>query len=307
MAPPFNGIKGYWLRLGLFTLAATSVAFIFLTVALAYLQFQVFVIPQRNLVTKTPADVGLTFQSLSLQTEDGLQLASWYIPGRRPTAIILIHGINGNREAMLPTATILAAAGYPLLLIDLRGHGESEGDRVSYGYYEARDVQAGVAFLAQQSDVTNIAALGTSLGGSAIIHAAAYEPRINAIIAQSTFSSLSHAIDDGFDDRSIFPRWPFAPLFIFLAEKYLSVTVDQVNSAQVLHNVAPRPVLIIHGRQDDLFPVEHAERLYQAASEPKRLWIIEGLGHGDPALEQRDLYQHRLLDFLATVDQTTDQ
>jgi pimeloyl-ACP methyl ester carboxylesterase len=291
--------RGYWLRLVRFTAGLVFLAALIMVSALAYLQFQVFVTPVRNPIGKTPAAVGLTYQPVVLQTEDNLQIAAWQIPGEQPTAVILIHGINANREAMLPTAEILAEAGYPLLLIDLRGHGESEGDRVSYGYYESRDVKAGVDYMARQPAIKHIALLGTSLGGSAVIHTAAREPRVGAVIAQSTFSSLENAVDDAFDNRSIFPKWPFAPIFVILAEWYLDVDMEQINSARDLASISPRPVLIIHGRQDEMFPVHHAEDMYRSATEPKTLWVIDGLGHADPALNHRDEYRQLLLSFLA--------
>jgi fermentation-respiration switch protein FrsA (DUF1100 family) len=153
--------------------------------------------------------------------------------------------------------------------------------------------------MARQPAIKHIALLGTSLGGSAVIHTAAREPRVGAVIAQSTFSSLENAVDDAFDNRSIFPKWPFAPIFVILAEWYLDVDMEQINSARDLASISPRPVLIIHGRQDEMFPVHHAEDMYRSATEPKTLWVIDGLGHADPALNHRDEYRQLLLSFLA--------
>jgi fermentation-respiration switch protein FrsA (DUF1100 family) len=98
---------------------------------------------------------------------------------------------------------------------------------------------------------------------------------------------------------SIFPRWPFAPLFVALAERQLGIQAAQVDSLRDLAAMPPRPLLIIHGRLDHLFPVYHAEAMYQAAPQPKSLWIIEDMGHGDPAQSHTDEYRERVLNFFA--------
>lgn len=291
----------YWLRLAAFTAVVSGLAAMGLVTTLAVKQYNVFITPARQPITKTPADVNLSYQEITLTANDGLHLAGWFIPGTRAEAIILVHGINANRQVMLPTAKILAEAGYPLLLVDLRGHGQSAPSHVTYGYREALDVQAAADFLARQPGIEQIGALGLSLGGATIIRAAAIEPRIGPLVVQGTFSSLPGAVDDAFEGMSVFPRWPFAPLFVALAERQLGIKADQVDSLRDLATMPPHPLLIIHGRLDHLFPVHHAEAMYQAAPQPKSLWIIEDMGHGDPAESHTDEYRARVLDFFATA------
>ncbi|GAB4453418.1 MAG: alpha/beta hydrolase [Anaerolineae bacterium] len=291
--------RRYWLRLAAFTAVVSGLAAVGVVAALAVKQYDVFVTPRRQPITQTPANVKLPYQDITLTSADGLKLAGWFIPGSRPEAIILVHGINANRQVMLPTAAILAEAGYPLLLVDLRGHGQSDPSHVTYGYREALDVQAAADFLARQPGIEQIGALGLSLGGATVIRAAAIEPRIGPLVVQGTFSSLPGAIDDAFEGMSIFPRWPFAPLFVAVAERQLGLNAEMVDSRRDLAVMAPRPLLIIHGRQDHLFPVYHAEEMYRAAPQPKWLWIIEDMGHGDPAQSHTDEYRARVLTFFA--------
>jgi fermentation-respiration switch protein FrsA (DUF1100 family) len=172
---------------------------------------------------------------------------------------------------------------------------------VTYGYREAWDIQAGIDFLIAQPEVKQVAAVGISLGGSAVVRAAAIDARLKGIVVESSFSSLSAAIDDAFDDRSILPKWPFAPLLIALAEQRLGVKVSQIDSAHDLASLSARPVLIIHGTNDTTFPVEHALRMYQAARVPKELWLVKDLGHASPVLMAESEYQRRLLSFFDRV------
>lgn len=297
---PARSSRRYWLRLMVFAGVVSLLAALAAAALLVKKQVEVLTVALRQPLTQTPADIDLPYQSVTLTSSDGLKLAGWFIPGSQPNAIILIHGINANRQVMLPTAKLLADAGYPLLLIDLRGHGQSEGRDVTYGYHEALDVQAGVDFLSRQHGINRIGALGTSLGGAAVARAAAIEPRLAAVVIQGSYSSLPNAVEDAFDQLSFFPKQPFAPLIIWLAERRVGVKLGQVNSMRDLAALSPRPVLIIHGVDDRLFPVEHAYQMFNAAAEPKSLYIIRQQDHGDPALSnQRDEYRRQLLAFFA--------
>jgi dipeptidyl aminopeptidase/acylaminoacyl peptidase len=272
---------------------------IFLSLAgyVLWLQLELLVRPQRNPNIGTPAALSPNYEEITLTTSDGLQLSAWYIPGRRSQAVIVVHGLNTNRAAVLPEAAVLAEAGYQLLLLDLRGHGHSQDSLVSYGYREAWDVQAGLDYLSRRPEVEQIGALGSSLGGAAVARAAALDSRLQAVVIEDSYSSLPDAVGDAFDDLTIFPQWPFAPLIIALAERRVGLKISQVDSARDLATLQGRPVLIIHKTDNRLFPVEHAERMYRAAGEPKQLWLIEGLGPANPAVERPAEFRERVVGF----------
>jgi alpha-beta hydrolase superfamily lysophospholipase len=240
--------------------------------------------------------MNLPYQDVTLSTADGMHLAAWYVPGRQLNAVILVHGIHANRQATLPAAVMLFEAGYHVLMLDLRGHGDSEGEQVSYGFYESLDVQAGVSYLLAKKEIEHVGAIGYSLGGAAVAQAAASDERLQAVVIQSSFSSLADAVDDSFAEYTKWPKWPFAPIVINAAETELGVTVEEIDSAHALASVSPRPVLIIHGSDDKLFPVHQAFKLYQTAKAPKGLWVIEGMGHEYPFAYKRE-YQQRVLAF----------
>ncbi len=247
-------------------------------------------------ITGTPADLGLMYEDVTLTTNDGLKISGWHIPGTKPEAVIIVHGIWANKQAILPAVVMLSEAGYHVLAIDMRGHGLSEGERLSYGYYEALDVQASVDYLLAYHEVEKVGVMGYSLGGAAVVRATAIDERIQALVIESSFSNLSDAVNDGFSRHTGLPSWPFAPLIVRAAESELGLTVEQVNSTRALATMLPRPVLIIHGRDDDLFPVSHAYKMYEAAQEPKDLWIIEGLKHDYP-IKHKEEYQKKVLRF----------
>jgi dipeptidyl aminopeptidase/acylaminoacyl peptidase len=297
MHTPVRFSGRFWLRLGVFAGIVMTGAVIFLLVYIFNLQFNSFVTPFRVAIRGTPADLQRPYESLTLTTQDGLKIAAWYMPGQRSEAIILVHGINANRSAVLPEASILAEAGYPLLMIDLRGHGESEGHEVTYGYKEAYDILAAADYLDNRPEIDKIGILGGSLGGAAVARAAALDPRLEAVVIISSYSSLPEAIEDAFEERSVFPKWPFAPLFIALAEHRLGLKAEQVNSAAELAKLQQRPVLIIHGDQDVMFPLHHAEEMYAAVQGPKSLWVIEGMGHQSAVIGQEEAFKAHVVPF----------
>jgi dipeptidyl aminopeptidase/acylaminoacyl peptidase len=168
---------------------------------------------------------------------------------------------------------------------------------MTYGYREALDVQAAVEYLAALPEVEQIGALGHSLGAAAVVRAATTDERVAAMVIQSSYSSLTRAIDDSFQKFSLFPKRPFAPLFITAGEFITGVEVGQVNSARDLATMPARPVLIIHSVDDNLFPPHHAEEMYQAARGTKELWLVPGLPHVNPIDGHQAEYKEKVLTF----------
>jgi fermentation-respiration switch protein FrsA (DUF1100 family) len=276
---------------------AATVIVLLLAASAVYLQVLFLTTPQRN------ADIGtlpgLTYQVVSLTTADGLAISGWYVPGSQPNGIVLVHGVHANRAYLIPQAIILAEAGYHLLLIDLRGHGLSAGANLTYGYQEALDVQAAVNYLLALPGVEQVGVLGHSLGAAATVREAASDERVKAIVIQSSYSSLADAVEDAFDEYTVFPKWPFAPLITALAEYKVGLDISQIDSAHSLATMPVRPVLIIHSRDDGLFPFYHAQKMYDMAQEPKQLWAVSGIGHVNPIMGHEAEYKERILHFFA--------
>src|SRR5919112_2597114 len=123
--------------------------------ALGYLGVGLFVAdrlsaPSHQPQELTPTDVGLDYREVSIQSTDGLELAGWWVPGNDPSrAVVLVPGIAGDKadRHVLETAPVYAGAGYGVLMIDLRAQGRSEGERVTMGYEEVRDVRGALSWL----------------------------------------------------------------------------------------------------------------------------------------------------------------
>jgi len=123
------------------------------------------------------------FEEVTLQAEDGVELKAWHRPAKNGTAIILLHGASSSRESVRSYAEMLARHRYGVLMVDLRGHGESKGKINRLGWQGTLDVGAAVKFLEGRSEVQAMGGLGISMGAEVLLGAASQYPSITAIAA----------------------------------------------------------------------------------------------------------------------------
>ena len=276
------------------------IALLTVVIGLAYMRAYGLVHPARSPIERTPLDMGINqYENIQLVTEDGLKLTAWYIPPKNGAVIICVHGMSGNRSQFLDEAAFLEYKGFGMLLLDLRNHGESEGTVTTLGLYEARDIAAAVTYvLRREGPDTPIAALGHSMGAATVLLATAQIPEIRAVIAISPFTSTEDNISEGIRILTGLPPEFFAPLVIFFGEREAGVDISLVRPVDVIASISPRPVLLIHGAKDELLPVRNSYQLYEAAKEPKELYILEGVGHGGFINSEPKEYPKRIISFL---------
>lgn len=238
-------------------------------------------------------------------SEDGTRLNGWYLPAPHPApapALLFCHGAWTGRRECLPLALQFHAAGYSVLCFDFRAHGESAGRYLTVGHHEAHDVLGAVAFLAAQPEVDpdRIGVVGYSMGAAAAIRAAAASPAIAAVVADSPYADFEDAVQYSFRQvvgRCV-PRYPFAPLALGWARWLTRVDPRRLRPVEAIGRLAPRPILLIHGQEDEIVPARHAAMLFDAADEPKELWLVPGATHVGARMEDPDAYFRRVSTFL---------
>ncbi len=240
-----------------------------------------FVYRPRRDVEHTPDEIGLEYEEVIFASGDGLALSGWYIPGGVGVPVVLVcHGNGGNIGHRLDTIRILHGLGLSVMVFDYRGYGRSQGRPDEEGTY--RDARAAWDYLVQKRKVAgeSIFLLGRSLGG-AVAARLAGRAHPAGLIVEGAFTSLG---DLGQQMYPIFPvRW-------LLRYRY--------DTRQAISRVGC-PLLIVHSREDELVPVDHAHRLLAAAREPKTLVEIEG-PHADAHVTSEPAYTAALREFIFT-------
>jgi len=257
---------------------------------------------ERSAVEQDPALVGLDYEEVSFPSlEDELTLQGWFLPvADSQQVIIMVHGADQHRAdpsiGMLGIASELVEHGYNVLMFDLRGHGESEGNMMSAGYYEQRDLNGAVEYVKGRG-FQQIGVLGFSVGAATAVLATADNSDISALVSDSGFADLKDMMEPEFSKRTRFPKFFLGPL-LFLVKIMYGVDFNAVSPEAVVPRIAPRPVLFIHGEDDETVPQEHAQRLYQASLNPQnQLWVAPGAGHVKIYLTYPEEYMNRVTMF----------
>lgn len=287
------------MRVGAIILLGLLIGGILGVISIAQREALNFVHPPRQAVEETPADYGLAYQEVVLTTEDGLTLRGWYVPGTNGAAIIVQHGYGSSRQGMLQETAMLSEHGYGVLLFDWRSHGLSDGDLVTFGVYEIRDVRAAVQWLQgrPELDSQRIGALGDSMGAVALLYSAARLSEIKAVVAVSPFPSISAQVDIGVRERAGLPTFPFAPLIVWFAEREAGLPISSIDLTQDIGQISPRPVFILHGGRDTQTPANSGDVLFQAAREPKFYWFDPEVSHTAFVDIYPQEYEFRVLEF----------
>jgi fermentation-respiration switch protein FrsA (DUF1100 family) len=279
----------YWLNLGLFGLIALILGLGMSLTGLSYQGVQGYIHPQRSLPMDTPAYYGISYQDVILETADGLRLSGWFTPPENGAVILVAHGHARHRWSEMHV--FFAEAGYGVLSWDFRAHGASEGDLSTIGYYEALDVEAALNFALQQEGVDHIGAWGGSMGGAAVILAAARRPEIEAVVADSAFAAIE-------DELEIVVKISMMrPLVRFILEQQTGLKAEMLKPEDQIGKISPRPVFIIQGLADRVIAVDSAERLYSSAGEPRFVWEELNVGHLGMRQTYPELYTARVIEF----------
>lgn len=240
----------------------------------------------------SPDELGLDYKQVHFPTSDGLQLHGWFFraAGQSRGTILHLHGNAGNITGHFQHVAWLPATGWNVLCFDYRGYGQSEGKMNRNG--SIMDAHAALDYLLSREDAATkpIATIGQSLGGAIAIVLTAERREVCGVITDGAFDSYrriaSHHIRH---NPALFAVGWWVP-WLAMGDAY--------NAIDYVARISPRPILIIHGTRDRIVPVKMAQRLYEAAKDPKELWLVEDADHYAPLGEHADEAQPRILHFL---------
>lgn len=242
-----------------------------------------------DLLRLTPKDLNIAYERKSITSLDGVKLVAWHLKTTVPCkgTVLFLHGNAENISTHIGSVYWLPRYGYDVLLLDYRGYGGSEGSAFTAGVH--RDALAAIDYVLDRENFCGEARIlfGQSLGGAIAVTALAESGRsseFDALVVESTFGSYAAVA------REVLGRIPIVgllrwPLSLFFPERY--------SPELYISELAPLPVLIIHGDTDQIVPIAHGRRLFAAARAPAAFWRLPGGGHiasaASPAARERFL------------------
>jgi dipeptidyl aminopeptidase/acylaminoacyl peptidase len=252
--------------------------------------------PPRSQSRQPPPDG----EEVTFLASDGVPIHGWYYALSQPRGVIAYgsgrgRGLNGFDFRYIP---LFNRRGYSLLLFDARGLGASGGVS-SMGALEWRDYLGAVDFLASRG-VHRVGFCGGSQGGASAILAAARCPAAVAVVAESAYAAWATTVCFALQGYAHLPpvlARPGAWLLTRWIGLRLGFRLEDAEPVRVIAKLSPRAVFLIHGPHDPYIPTGEAQRLFDAAGQPKELWILPEAGHTQ-ALELRPTeYETRVIGF----------
>jgi len=245
----------------------------------------------------------LAQDKVTVTARDGLRLAGTFIPAANsPRAVLMVHGLDGCRSCELygkfpAIAGQLNRAGYNVLLIDLRGHGESPVSRVTFGETERWDVLGALDWLHQHS-LTRVGVLGISLGAVVTVRAG-LEPDgaqgINAMVLDSCFGDFGEVLAEDFTRDTGYPTF-LLPGGLLMSRWLYGVDLTHVRPIEEMPNIKA-PVFMIYG-DHDRYVTAAQQKAMIAAKPDAEVWVAMGPDHASIHQSFPGEYMARVTNFL---------
>ena len=260
---------------------ALVVALVALPWFVSYLVTKARTRPDEQVRTDTPATYGATFEEISFTSSDGNALTGWHMPSSGTgTTIVMTHGLFRSRYELIERGCDLWRLGYGVVLYDLRRHGHSPAEFSTIGFWERRDVEAAARIARERAPGDRIVLFGVSMGAAATLLAAAETEGVAAVVADSSFLSLSHTVSHHLALRRI-PTMPFAPMLVWMTAGRMSFSPSDFDVEAAVSKIRC-PVLFIGGTMDERMPVDAVlDPLARSSRNPlSRRFVVDGAGHG---------------------------
>ncbi|TME28841.1 MAG: lysophospholipase [Chloroflexi bacterium] len=272
--------------------------------SLSYVIAERFTHAVRYPVGRAPMVAASVYEDVAFLTGDGLTLRGWYFPTQSDRAAIIVHGkdsnrIGGEHRMIEKLADFLVTSGYSVLIFDLRGNGDSDGDRFSLGYLERRDVAAAIDHLIGRGfREDRIALVGISMGAGTVLQSLVLHPNVGAVVADSSYVDARTIVTEDLETLAGVPSW-FTPGVLLMSNLAFGLDGEQVRPVEVVRAHPERAFLFIHCGGDKLIAPHHAYELRAASANPASdLWMAAVCQHSWAFNTYPTAYEARLGAFL---------
>ena len=242
------------------------------------------------------------YEKLTAETEDGYILVAEEFPADEDSHkwALVLHGYTGWKEEMYPFAYWYHEEGYQVVVPDLRCQGESEGDFIGMGWTDHYDCNLWINYILQQDPEARIVLHGQSMGAATALMMTGEDnvsEHIAAVISDCAYTDAYAMFGEKIKEWFYLPAFPLvdsACVVLKLRGGYNLKDASAVNAVQKSNT----PTLFIHGDKDAMIPVQMSKDLYEAASCPKEILIIEGAGHAQAQDKDPETYYETIKSFL---------
>ena len=244
----------------------------------------------------------VTFEEVEITSYDGLKLKGYYLPADTESnkTVILAHGYAGRAMNMYSFAKYYHQQNFNILMPDARGHGESKGDYIGFGWPERLDYVQWIDYvLNRNSEQTKIVLHGISMGSTTVMMTSGEDlpEQVKAIIADCGYTSVKDILTYQLRRMYNLPSFPIIQSTSLLTKIRVGYSFTEASALDQVKKT-DKPILFIHGEEDTFVPVEMVYELYDAANGEKELYIVPNAEHGNAYNTDPALYEETVTNFL---------
>ncbi|RUS49086.1 alpha/beta hydrolase [Cohnella sp. AR92] len=242
------------------------------------------------------------FEKAEIVSDDGLKLRAHYLESKPDNrdAVILAHGYSGKGEDMAAFARFYLENGFNVLMPDNRGHGESDGHYIGFGWHDRKDYVRWIGYLVNRiGDECRILLHGVSMGGGTVLMTSGepLPPQVKGIVADCAYSSVKGILKYQMKQMFKLPSFPLLPITSLICKLRAGYFFGEASVLKQLKNCC-KPVLLIHGGKDTFVPTEMAEEIFAAIPSRKEKLIVPEAQHGTSFLVDSRSYADSVLRFI---------
>ncbi|WP_426447185.1 alpha/beta hydrolase [Paenibacillus sp. S-38] len=242
-------------------------------------------------------------EAWELVSGDGLRLKGYFLPALRDTSriVLLAHGYSGSGKMHMNALAKLyhEELGYHVLLPDARGHGDSEGTYIGFGWPDRRDVLLWIGELIRRFGAeAQIVLHGVSMGGATVLMTAGepLPPQVKAVVSDCAYTSVKDVLSYQLGRMYKLPAFPFIGMTSLITRLRSGYSFGEASALEAVRR-AEKPILFIHGGADTFVPTPMVHRLMEACRGYKELFLVPGAGHGMAYTAAPEEYAWRVRQF----------
>ncbi len=236
------------------------------------------------------------FSKINIQSFDQLKLVGHYFDAHSDKTVIVLHGFGQEYREMQPYCKFFYEKNFNILVVDNRGHGESEG-HIGFGWLDKNDILSWIYYLNKKSPENKIVLFGLSMGGTSVCCASGENlpKNVRAIVSDCAFANADTQIEHILRNKKLLKAIFKKHLYDF-SKRVHGFDIMQIDATKMVR-LCKLPIMFIHGQKDNFVPVENALILHDSAENSEK-FLVEDAAHAMSYSCSGILYEKKIGDFL---------